>query len=302
VATAPDAAEAATRHRRDALRYGCGAALVVATALVVAVVLVIIYLVQGGGPQPRQAANAAPITGPAAVLSDGVTIVYSDPNGLCFREHLAAAETPARVVLSLSETGGFNGMGCPPLGAPGQAFAGDPVLAVLPAGQTSVTLTSPLGSRRLVDAVTGRTIPCFDQRTALLLPEMAGWSPRPAPADFTTNVAYFGGSGAAVLAERLSGADASTGQPDGMLLMIVQVAGGGWHPPAGTAITHVLVRGLPGLAAPGIIVWSEGGHTVAVIGEGQSPPEGSAGLQSRPPLSLASLEAIASALTGGGQA
>jgi hypothetical protein len=282
------------------MHYGCGAALVVATALIVTVVLVIIHWVEGG-QQPRQAQNAVPITGSAAVLSDGVTIVYSDPNGLCFMEDLAATETPSRVVLSLSETEGLDGVGCPGFAGPGAASANRPALVGGSAGTTTVTLRSPLGDRRLVDAVTGRTIPCFDQRAALLLPAVAGWSP-PGPEDFTTNVPYFGGHGAAVLVERRSGADATSGQPNGMSLMIVQVAGGGWHPPVGTATTHVLVRGLPGLAAPGIIVWSERGHTIAVIGEGQYPAGESAGMQSRPPLPLASLEAIASALTGDRQA
>jgi hypothetical protein len=151
-----------------------------------------------------------------------------------------------------------------------------------------------------VDAVTGRAIPCFDQRGALLLPPgAAGWGTSAyEPSDYSTDVPYFGGPGAAILADTRLGLYPRTNQASGALLLIVQVAAGGWHPPDGTVTTRVLVRGRPGLAAPGIIVWSEGGHTIAVIGQG--PVSASPGAQSRPPLPLASLEAIASDLTGAG--
>jgi hypothetical protein len=282
--------------------YGCGCALVIVTALVVAVVLVIMQWI-GGGQQAGHAEDQdpVPITGSAAVLSDGVTIVYSDPNGFCRLQGLTAAETAASVVLSLSESQGLvNGTGCSGFGPAGPAASpGGPAWGGGSPATATVTLESPLGDRRLVDAVTGRTIPCFDQRRALLLPEVAGWSTWPAPDDFTTNAPYFGGPGAAVLAERLFGVDSRTQSRNGMSLMIVQVAGGGWHPPDGTVTTRVLVRGRAGRAAPGIIVWSEGGHTIAVIGEGQGP---AGGRQGRPPLPLASLEAIASVLIGDGQA
>ena len=281
--------------------YGCGCALGIVTALVVTVVLVIMHWAGGGqgGQQPGQAESPMPITGSAAVLSDDVTIVYSDPNGLCRVESLTATETPTRVVLSLSGSERLDDLGCAEFGTGGPAGSpGGPAIGN-PAGTAIVTLGSPLGDRRLVDAVTGRTIPCFDQRGALLLPRVAGWGTLAyEPGNYSTDVPYFGGPGAAVLAERLSGFDSRTSQPNGKSLMIVQVAGGGWHPPDGTVTTHVSVRGRPGLAAPGIIVWSESGHTIAVIGQG--PVSASPGAQSRPPLPLASLEAIASDLTGAG--
>lgn len=246
----------------------------------------------GGGPQPGAAPVPVPITGSAAVLSDGVTIVYSDPSGLCRMHDLSATETAGRVVLSLTESQRLDDLGC-------AVFASGPTAQ---AGQgspngfeatTNVTLSSPLGGRPLVDAVTGRAIPCFDQRGALLLPQVAGFDTSDyEPGDYSTDVPYFGGPGAAILV------DTRTNQASGALLLIVQVAGGGWRPPDGTVTTRVLVRGRPGLAAPGIIVWSEGGHTIAVIGQG--PVSALPGAQSRPPLPLASLEAIASDLTGAG--
>jgi hypothetical protein len=282
--------------------YGCGCALFIVTALVVTVVLVIMRWIGGGQSGAAWNQNPVPITGSAAVLSDGLTIMYSNPDGFCRTQSLTATETAASVVLSLSESQGLDN-GCSGFGAAGPAGSpGAPPSGGGSAATATVTLNSSLGGRRLVDAVTGRMIPFFDQRRALLLPAVAGWSPWPAPADFTTDAPYFGGPGATVLAERLYGVDSGMQSRNGMSLMIVQVAGGGWHPPDGTVTTRVLVRGRAGLAAPGIIVWSEGGHTIAVIGEGQATAGGPAGPQGRPPLPLASLEAIASVLIGDGQA
>jgi hypothetical protein len=301
VATAPDAAATAGGYWRVALRYGCGTALVLVTAFVVAVVLVIWQWVNAG-QQPVQPAKHVPITGSAAVLTDGATIVYSDPGELCSVPHLTAAETSARVVLSLSATVSLGGPGCSGNVAALPAVSqGGPALTGALTGTAAVVLSSPLGDRRLVDAMTGRTIPYFDQGRALLPPQVAGGS-RWRAAGFATSAPYFGGPGAVVLAERLLSTNSVIGPGNGMSLLIVQVAGGGWHPPRGTVTTHVLVRGLPGLAAPGIIVWSEAGHTIAVIGEGPYPAGEPAGIQGRPPLPLASLQAIASALTGAGQA
>jgi hypothetical protein len=158
-------------------------------------------------------------------------------------------------------------------------------------------LLTPLGRRRLVDAVTGRVVPSIDQSGALQLAPAADWGHLPAPAGISTSVPFFGRPGAAVLAENFAGLDARTRQPDGRTLLIVQVAGGGWHPPDRTATRKVLVRGRPGLAAPGIIVWQEAGRTIAVIGQG--PASRQAGRPSRAPLPLATLLAIAAALTHG---
>jgi hypothetical protein len=129
---------------------------------------------------------------------------------------------------------------------------------------------------------------------------MPGWANSLPPGDLATSVPYFGGPGAAVLAEYLGGWDDQASQPDGRTLEIVQVAGGGWHPPAAATTRPVTVRGRPGRAAPGIIVWSEAGHTVAVIGQGPLPRV--PGQPARPghaPLPLAALLAIAASLRRG---
>jgi len=152
------------------MRYGCGCALLVVTALVVTVVLVVRQWV-GGGQQPGQAQSVVPITGSAAVLSDGMTIVYSDPNGLCRTKGLTATERSARVVLSLSASERLDDLGCAGFGTAGPAGSpGGPDMGGNPAATATVTLAARLGDRRLVDAATGRTIPCFDQGGGLLRP------------------------------------------------------------------------------------------------------------------------------------
>lgn len=286
------------------------------------VVAVLVYRVEvprgspGPIPSPQTVRSPArvPITGSAALLTDGVTIVYSDPDALCSRADLTAAETLGAVTLSLSELDEFGFTQCagfPSWESPSAwpaNIAGaigpraDPYPYPDPTYPATVTLTSRLGGRRLVDAATGRTIPVFDQRGALRLTDTAAWQPvftnsgQPAPAnsDVTTEAPYFGGPGAAVLVDNLSGVDPLNHQRNGESLMIVQVAGGGWHPPAGTVTRHVMVRGHHGLAAPGIVVWSESGYTIAVIGQGPAID-----LLDDAPLPFPQLMAIAGNLTGG---
>jgi hypothetical protein len=277
--------------------------LVIVIAIVVWIAFTIRQVFGGGGGVPVPAEVLVPITGPVAVLSDGVTIVYSDPAGLCRMEDLTASETPARVALALREQESLGSYRCPGWGRPPGPVS-PASLAITPPGGPAVgytvvvQLTAPLGRRVLLDGATGRAIPAIDQRSALRLAPTAEWGSLPVSSDYATSVPFFGGPGAAVLAQYLLGLNAMTRQPDGRILVIVQVADGGWHPPAGTATTKVRVRGQPGLAAPGIIVWPEAGRTIAVIGQGPAswlrgdwrPP---------PPLPLADLLAIAAKLTRG---
>jgi hypothetical protein len=57
---------------------------------------------------------------------------------------------------------------------------------------------------------------------------------------------------------------------------------------------RVIVRGHPGLAAAGIIVWPEAGLTIAVIGMG--PPAPGSGQAGRATLPFSRLAALAGAL------
>src|SRR5215469_5574787 len=85
---------------RPAVRYGCGTALAIFTALLVTAVLVIMQWMHAGAtPATRTAPET--ISGSVVLLDDGSTIAYSDPNTLCGSASLAAAQTRTRVVLSL---------------------------------------------------------------------------------------------------------------------------------------------------------------------------------------------------------
>jgi len=149
-------------------------------------------------------------------------------------------------------------------------------------------------------------VPFFDQSHGLRLGigqnrwDAITFDPRVA---ISTRAAYFGGPGAATMVQTVYGFN-----PTGRTLIrgrvqIIQVAGGGWHPPSTTATTPITVRGLAGLAAAGIVVWTESGLTVAVVGgtddptsQSTSPPYDTIGT----PMSTATLISIASALTGAG--
>jgi hypothetical protein len=127
-----------------------------------------------------------------------------------------------------------------------------------------VTLRAPLGSRSIVDGLTGRRIPAFEESRALrpaATPD--GWtneSQSPYGTEVTT-VSEFGGPDAATLGEVFF--DGSWADRGPQQLWIVQTTGT-WHPPATVVTTPVTVRGHPGRAAPGIIVWPENGLTMAV--------------------------------------
>jgi hypothetical protein len=100
----------------------------------------------GGSPAP--VATLEPIVGSAVLLADSNTIAYTDPNGICRRPSLTVTESPTRVSLTLSETDA--GLGdCARVNMP------------LPMSYLDVSLTAPLGSRQLVDALTGNPVPYF---------------------------------------------------------------------------------------------------------------------------------------------
>lgn len=259
-------------------------------------------------PQLAEPAAAVPIVGSVVLLSDGRTIVYTDPNGLCYSGSLAARQTRTEVVLSLSETAvmgafacaGFRSLPVSALDPAGAILRPEPGIVPVPPYPLGYRLSSPLDHRRIVDALTGRTIPCFDERTAFTLArDKARWTPAQTAFEVSTSAPYFGGPGAAVLVSYFSGFDALTHRPDGTWLTIVQVSGGGWHPPSWTVTRGVVVRGHDGLAAPGIIVWTEAGRTIAILGQGPARRlAGAAGGSGRGPLPRTQLLAVASALEG----
>lgn len=308
--SAPVAGSARTGR---AVRYGCGAALAIFAAVVTGgVLLIMLWLNAGSSIRPTLPAVRVPIAGSVVLMSDGMTVVYSDPNALCGTASLSAAETRTGVMLSLYESADAGQATCPglrfgstqptpvpPFDPAGAILPADPVLATTPVPPATVTLDTPLAGRRLVDASTGRVIPYFDQRSALRL-TAPDWLAAFPIGDISSAVPYFGGPGAVVFADNLIGTNTPMHQLNGWSLTIVQVAGGGWHPPPGTVIRRVIIRGHHGLAAAGIIVWTEAGRTIAVIG--QVPAPRLAERLGRAPMPFAKLLAIADALRKGGTA
>jgi hypothetical protein len=277
------------RNGRRALRYGCASLLTLVGAVVLCCGLVVAQWVGSVGSQARPATTPMPIKGSAVLLDDTETVVYSDPDGICRGPVLSVTETPARVGLSLTETDSelaecvrFGGLAQP----------------------IQVGLASPLGSRALIDQTTGLAVPYFDQSRGLRVVDgqtHVGSLTLTESGPVSTNEPYFGGPGAAVMVQTFLGNDASQLYATTDFVRIIQVSGGGWHPPVGTMTSPVTVRGHAGLAADGVIVWTESGLTVAVTGTGPSTSSnGSPLLTHGPPLATARLIGIAYALLGGG--
>jgi hypothetical protein len=118
-------------------------------------------------------------------------------------------------------------------------------------------LRRPLGNRILVDGVTHEAVPSFSG-TGILRPATlpGGWVHR-----YDT---------VSVPVEEVAGGKAGCVQlytaPDGFdeALWITQVPDGQWKPPDGVTPQRISVRGYPGFAIPGEIVWTERGQFVSV--------------------------------------
>jgi hypothetical protein len=235
------------------------------------------------------AGTSEPIVGSAVLLADHVTIAYTDPHGICRGPELTVTESPTRVSLALTET--------------------DDRLTECTWGlrnMVEVFLAAPLGSRALVDALTGHPVPYFDMQRGLYLSYTTDWSPsHGGPSGLVaTDSPYFRSPGAAIMVEDLTKA---IQQNDGSRMIteaqLIQVSGGGWHPPPGTVTRPVTVRGYPGLAAAGIIVWTEHGITVALQGYGPSPAPTATpyildGILGGPPMGTAQLMTLSDDLSG----
>jgi hypothetical protein len=256
--------------------------------LVVCCGLVLAQCATSMATPPTTAPIAKSVSGSVVIGADDRTILY-DSSSLCDGASLAATETPDTVRLTLY-TPDADTYNCSR-----RIWSGAPTV--------SAFLPTPVNGRRIVDAVSGRTVPSLAENDVLRPRKLpTGWTER-VPGDpfsaVTTVMDYFGGPGAAVLVESFSGAGTSTGR-----LSVIQVAGGGWNPPAGTVTAAITVRGHPGLAAPGIIVWTESGHVVAVMGE-RGPvgpvlpaPFGAPDSRNGTPLTTVQLKTVAATLIG----
>jgi hypothetical protein len=121
----------------------------------------------------------------------------------------------------------------------------------------SARLHAPLGSRVLVDGVTGATLPSFEGRSIL--------RPGFLPAGFVHryDAAFIGN-------DTVAGAKAgctqvfTQGASYDESIWISQVVGARWRTPAGVTPTPILVRGRPGLALPGEIEWTQHGQLLTI--------------------------------------
>jgi hypothetical protein len=267
---------------RHTARYGCATVATLAIAFLTCSGLVLVQCTASGQPAAQKPVPV-PIIGSVVLRSNGESIIYDDPNAACRSPSIQATESASQVRLSLSETD------------QGLALCIRNPVKFPPA---EVTLAKPLASRDLRDAATGRLIPVFRETDAMTLGAASGWMPLFDGGDgLSTSLPFFGGPNAAVIVQSFRQGRIGS-DPRAPSLLVVQVVGGGWNPPAGTRTTAVVVRGHPGLAAPGILVWVERSRTVAIIGYVPALP--SMGGRNQPmPFTTAALESIAAKLGGG---
>lgn len=265
---------------RRYLRVGCGVGITIVTAMVscgclsvIAVLHEVVHAPSAGSTAPVR----VPLSGPVVVGFDDETISYTDAQEFCRDPEISATETGTEVMLTLTDRNDRSFADCARF------------MNVLPQQTIVVGLTQPLGKRRLVDAVSGLNVAVFRQRDAL--------RPKRFPPGYTvigdstwgrvtTAVSDFGDATSPTIGEAFTLAGSSVTAPV-TILWVVQTIGTGWHPAPGTPTVPVVVRGRPGLAAPGIIVWTERGRTIAIRWD---PPAGSA------PASTRTLIAIAAGL------
>jgi hypothetical protein len=121
----------------------------------------------------------------------------------------------------------------------------------------SARLHAPLGSRQLVDGVTGASLSAFPGQGIL----------RPAflPSGFVHryDAAFLGSD---TVAGATAGCTQIYTQTDSYdeAIWISQIAGGHWRTPPGVTATPIAVRGLPGLAINGEIEWTEHGQLLTI--------------------------------------
>jgi len=121
----------------------------------------------------------------------------------------------------------------------------------------TATLKAPLGSRRLVDAVTHAELASFDGggilRPAYLPPEFLH---RYDTASFPSQTVDHGSPRCLQLYTKNDSFEEA--------LQITQYIGGVWQPPDGVTSTPIVVRGHPGTAIPGEIEWTEQGQLFTI--------------------------------------
>lgn len=118
-------------------------------------------------------------------------------------------------------------------------------------------LRSPWGHRRIIDGVTGHSLPAFDGE-AILRPAVlpSGFVHRYDTASLSDETVIGGGAGCVQIYTQADAYDDS--------LWIEQDVGAQWVPPDGVSQQAITVRGHPGTAIAGEIEWSESGQLFTI--------------------------------------
>jgi hypothetical protein len=245
----PDALEIPATGRSNAFFYGWIGAVTVVASVALCCGLVAFERF-GSDSSAGSEATRVPMRGSVILRVDG-SLSYSDAAARCRLLTLRAEETAAEVRLAAYEEG--------------DDLAGCASARYHPLPPTATVGIGRLGVRGVVAAGTGEPLPVFAEADALLLPPvLAGWLHW---YEVVSVVGDFGGPGSATFAavypadadDRTSPAPSAEDE-----LWIIGSRGGGWVPPPATVTTLATVRGHAGVAAPGIVVWSEGACTMAV--------------------------------------
>jgi hypothetical protein len=118
-------------------------------------------------------------------------------------------------------------------------------------------LAAPVGSRRLVDGVTGKSLPAFDGKGILRPARLPpGFVHRYDTASLGDETVRNGTVGCVQLFTK--------GDSYDELIWISQDIGATWQVPDGVTETPVQVRGHPGTAIPGEIEWTEAGQMFTI--------------------------------------
>ena len=223
----PAPAEPPPRTVPGRYRYGCAVAVTVVLSLFLCCGLSLVQCLAPNfhAPPPSSAVPTA-FTGSVLLGMDRVTVSFPRVDAQCRQLSVALIPDRQRVALYASYT-------------PLELVECDRADRVPRMG--SVRLNDRLGSRSIVDSVTGAVVPYFDMRAALRprLP-IPDWPATPdAPyGELSVTAPDLGGPGSAVLVESFVRSATVNGQPHDDRLRVIQVTGGGWNPPPGTATTR----------------------------------------------------------------
>ena len=243
--------EAVYARRERSLRFGQATFLVVIAVVISCCGFGANALRPQATSTPTATSGTAPISGSLVLGADGHTIYYTDADDTCRQPSLSADDSGGPIRISLSY-----------YYSPTSCLGGDHLLPTVTARVAVPDLLRPF-----VDAGDGHAIPAFQQAGALHpshLPTGIIADTTSLYGDIGSAAPTFGGAGSATMTETFADTQPAFSPSSSARLWIVQTTGT-WTPPTGIAPTAITVRGHPGRAAPGIIVWGEASVTVAIF-------------------------------------